>query len=365
MVEVRTSTSCNQETPNCRVFLSYTRANTARVEAIAGYLEGLGFEVFWDPFLDPATEFEGQLKQQIETADVLLICWSSEALHSDYMQKEIEHARSNEKLVLACTLDNVRPENDPMQIPSLKNWHGGLRAREIDQLALAAARRVGSQRPDLAKRIQENIDRHSQFRRWAMMWYGLTIVSSWYALSMWIASQTDGGGPNWMLIDNRPVQGSLIAIVVVNILGILAHRLLRSFALRQQGEHFVRRIPRIGFTAPDPDDGSSRFRAFLMLFFAVVLPLLSLVHFVRKCLVHGKVALCDEVSVVQANAWAAPASWQEFIGHTHCFGQGYEDAAKDGIAFYPLVEPILLGALVLWCFVESIRAMYAVLRLPA
>lgn len=107
------------------LFLSYARADQARVEQLAGLLEDSGLSVWWDRHMESGAQFSKEIEQQIEAAKAVLVCWSKDSVESRWVRDEANYAAERDKL-LAVTLDGTLP---PMgfgqyHAMSLEDWEG-------------------------------------------------------------------------------------------------------------------------------------------------------------------------------------------------------------------------------------------------
>ena len=242
-------------------------------------------------------------------------------------------------------------EDHGYHIRSLKNWHPVVRPRELQELAENVARKTGHSEDLVDQARLTRIEEVAVSTRLSVIWLVITFIACYYSLSMWIASQHQQT-PLGMLIDVRPVQGSLVAIVLVGVLTGLALRVLRRHMLMNRDENRLRRLPTFPVEPINPNDGFVKALGSAKIFM-VVFPIAALVHFYDKIIGHGKLALCDDSGVVvKVGFWDFP---ETLIGHKYCFGQGYKDAAVDGVTFFPLVEPIVLGLLAFWILCEFFR----------
>lgn len=128
------------------VFLSYARADQARVELLVHALKRAGLVVFWDRMLEGGG-YEAQLRQQIQASGVVVLAGSEAASSSQYVSLEVQLGDS--KLV-ACRFDDVPVKNLPiaaqkLDIIDLRNWSGDWDNAGIAHLiARAWAARAGT-----------------------------------------------------------------------------------------------------------------------------------------------------------------------------------------------------------------------------
>jgi hypothetical protein len=81
-----------------KVFLSYTSSDSEVADAIRHDLQAAGYQV-WDPSIDArlGTNFASAIGDALDTADALVILVSPEAMESDWIKWEIQHALGDER----------------------------------------------------------------------------------------------------------------------------------------------------------------------------------------------------------------------------------------------------------------------------
>lgn len=90
------------------LFLSYSREDIRRVEPLAAALEGFGHKVWWDRHLSGGEEFVDAIEQALESADVVIACWTAHSVHSAWVRDEAGSGRDRGRLV-PVTLDGSLP----------------------------------------------------------------------------------------------------------------------------------------------------------------------------------------------------------------------------------------------------------------
>jgi adenylate cyclase len=74
------------------VFLSYARADRARVEPLVGALEGQGFSVWWDPHIAPGQEFDELIAKELQRAACVVVVWTENSVASRWVRGEARDA---------------------------------------------------------------------------------------------------------------------------------------------------------------------------------------------------------------------------------------------------------------------------------
>ena len=76
------------------VFLSYKRAERDKVRALTEALTRVGFDVWNDTHLRPGDQFAATINEELRTAGAIVVCWSREAVESDWVQGEAHKAHA-------------------------------------------------------------------------------------------------------------------------------------------------------------------------------------------------------------------------------------------------------------------------------
>jgi hypothetical protein len=94
--------------PRYDVFLSYSRADTERIQPLLAELRSLGYRVFFDvESIDPGEQWKKRLDRSIRASRVLVLCWSEHARGSDYITFEYARAEALHKRVFPWLLDRT------------------------------------------------------------------------------------------------------------------------------------------------------------------------------------------------------------------------------------------------------------------
>lgn len=109
----------------CDVFISYKRGEGAAVEPIARKLKELGLEVWYDTRLDAGPSFDEQIASKLRAAKAVLVCWTPDAIGSQWVRGEAAMAHESGKLV-ACFLKATKliPPFNLIQTENLADWNG-------------------------------------------------------------------------------------------------------------------------------------------------------------------------------------------------------------------------------------------------
>jgi len=81
------------------VFVSYARADKARVAPLVAAIEAKGWSVWWDPEISPGQEFDDQIEVEIESANAVLVIWTPTSVASRWVRGEAREAAERGILV--------------------------------------------------------------------------------------------------------------------------------------------------------------------------------------------------------------------------------------------------------------------------
>ncbi|MGH8115482.1 MAG: toll/interleukin-1 receptor domain-containing protein [Rhodanobacteraceae bacterium] len=70
------------------VFISYARADKARVVPLVAAIEAKGWSVWWDPEITPGQEFDDQIDAEIDAARAVLVIWTPTSVASRWVRGE-------------------------------------------------------------------------------------------------------------------------------------------------------------------------------------------------------------------------------------------------------------------------------------
>lgn len=107
------------------VFISYARSSAARAQAVARSLGLLGYDVWIDDALPSHRSFAEVIEEQIADARAVLVIWSHDAVRSEWVRSEANHAREAKKLVQAAVEKTRLPMPfDQLHCADLSQWSG-------------------------------------------------------------------------------------------------------------------------------------------------------------------------------------------------------------------------------------------------
>ncbi|MEP6785938.1 MAG: TIR domain-containing protein [Sphingomonadales bacterium] len=117
------------------VFLSYARADRARVAPIADALASAGLEVWWDALIDSGAAFAKLIEKQLNEADAVVVCWSATSVESDWVRDEAAHGRDR-KCLVPISVDGTQGPLGFRQYHAVdfSNWKGGVEEPQLQSL---------------------------------------------------------------------------------------------------------------------------------------------------------------------------------------------------------------------------------------
>jgi tetratricopeptide (TPR) repeat protein len=124
------------------LFLSYSRDDVGRVRTLAAALERDGHQVWWDRHISGGQEFAGAIEQALDSADVVIVCWTASSVRSAWVRDEAAAGRDSGRLI-PVTLDGRSPPLGFRQYQTidLSSWNGRQRSRALEPLKAAIAKR--------------------------------------------------------------------------------------------------------------------------------------------------------------------------------------------------------------------------------
>ena len=81
------------------IFVSYSRADKARVAPLVAALEAQGWSVWWDPEITPGDEFDALIGAELEAARAVVVVWTRSSVESRWVKGEARDAADRGVLV--------------------------------------------------------------------------------------------------------------------------------------------------------------------------------------------------------------------------------------------------------------------------
>ena len=120
------------------VFLSYSRTDRPIAQAIAGELQRLGVDVWWDHELIGGDDYRARIAEVLTRSLVATVIWSRRSIESQWVVGEASAARERKSLI-PITIDGAAPPLDfrPLHTIDFVTWVPG------DQLPAPFLKAVG------------------------------------------------------------------------------------------------------------------------------------------------------------------------------------------------------------------------------
>lgn len=107
------------------VFVSYSRTDLAAAKPVIDALEAQGLKVWWDGLLAGGDAFARTTETALETADAVVVLWTSQSIQSHWVRDEATRGRDRGRMV-PVSLDGTVPPLGFRQIQyiNLSGWRG-------------------------------------------------------------------------------------------------------------------------------------------------------------------------------------------------------------------------------------------------
>jgi len=106
------------------VFISYARADKARVAPLVAAIEAKGWSVWWDPEISPGAEFDDEIDAALQAAKAVLVIWTPTSVASRWVRGEARDA-AERGILVPVRFDQARLPIDVRAIHTtdLDDWH--------------------------------------------------------------------------------------------------------------------------------------------------------------------------------------------------------------------------------------------------
>ena len=126
------------------IFISYSRADKARVKPLAEEPARRGWSVWWDHTIPPGKSWDREIEKALDEARCVVVLWSHDSVESDWVRNEADEGKRRRILVPAL-LDNVRIPLAfrGIQAANLMDWTADFGHVEFGKLVGAVAELLG------------------------------------------------------------------------------------------------------------------------------------------------------------------------------------------------------------------------------
>jgi adenylate cyclase len=120
------------------LFVSYARADKARVAPLVSALEAQGWSVWWDPEIAPGQEFDALIASQLEQTRAVIVVWTPASVQSRWVRGEAR-VGADRGVLAPVRFDNAVLPIDARAIHTidLDRWGENVASPEFQQLARA------------------------------------------------------------------------------------------------------------------------------------------------------------------------------------------------------------------------------------
>ncbi|MGB9430490.1 MAG: TIR domain-containing protein [Gammaproteobacteria bacterium] len=131
------------------VFVSYARADKARVAPLVAAIEAKGWSVWWDPEISPGQEFDDQIDSELVAAKAVLVVWTPVSVVSRWVRGEARDA-AERGILVPVRFDQARLPIDvrALHTTDLDGWNQDSENASVQEclraLAAMIARAPGS-----------------------------------------------------------------------------------------------------------------------------------------------------------------------------------------------------------------------------
>lgn len=133
----------------CDIFISYSRKDVVTANKLASMMNNLGLEIWFDHHLIAGERHGAAIEQQIRKAKQVLVLWSENSIHSDWVCDEASLAKALRKMI-PVSLDGAKPPLGfrTLHTPDLSNF--------VDDHEHQVIKNLLQRAPQLARQVQSN-----------------------------------------------------------------------------------------------------------------------------------------------------------------------------------------------------------------
>lgn len=133
------------------VFISYARATEPIAKRVENALNAAGHHAWRDDQLPAHRAFSDVIEQRLRGADAVVVLWSKEAVHSQWVRAEADFARNANKLVQAQLDESLPPiPFNQIQCADLRSWRGHRKHKGWTKLVGSVSSVASGEKPEEA-----------------------------------------------------------------------------------------------------------------------------------------------------------------------------------------------------------------------
>ena len=108
-----------------KLFISYSHDDKPVAKQVAEALSQRGYDVFWDAKIPTGMTFDTYIFQQLEASSAVIVLWSKDSVHSDYVKEEADYAKKHGVLVPLRIDETALPFGfTRLQATDIAGWQG-------------------------------------------------------------------------------------------------------------------------------------------------------------------------------------------------------------------------------------------------
>ena len=122
------------------IFVSYARADRARVAPLVEAIEAQGWSVWWDPAITPGQAFDDRIAEEIDKSSAVLVVWTPISVASRWVRGEAREA-ADRNILVPVRFENARLPIDARAVHTtdLDDWRGDAGNAPFQQVLAAIA----------------------------------------------------------------------------------------------------------------------------------------------------------------------------------------------------------------------------------
>jgi tetratricopeptide (TPR) repeat protein len=167
-----------------KIFLSYSRQDVEKAEALANALESRGHDVWWDREVQGGSRFSVEIERELKDCDAVLVLWSANSVQSAWVQDEAAEGRDRGRLI-PVAIDDSRPPIGfrQFQVIDLSRWNGRADAPSIEAVNSALLALTGGTAAPVSKQIPQGSRLRSPRTIGALLGAMLLVLIGWLVLN--------------------------------------------------------------------------------------------------------------------------------------------------------------------------------------
>jgi len=149
------------------IFISYAREDRASAQKLATALAAQAWNIFWDPKIPVGKTWRQVIGSKLETAQCLVVLWSSTSIVSDWVLDEAETGRQRGILIPIVIEEGIEPPLGfrSLQAADLSKWDGSETDEVFRSLISDITEILGPAAAEEAARLRQRQDEEEQKQR--------------------------------------------------------------------------------------------------------------------------------------------------------------------------------------------------------